>query len=69
MATVRGINLLSDRVTRKVKRINEHTKNELMRQIIQRCIQHPLLFRYVLMDNRFALSLDDKKTRVLRKSK
>jgi hypothetical protein len=44
----------SEIATRKVKRISEVTKNELMRQMIGRCIQNQLTFRYVLMDSWFA---------------
>lgn len=44
----------SDIKTRKVKRSSTKTKNELMRQIIQTCVQNQLKFRYVLMDCWFA---------------
>jgi hypothetical protein len=44
----------SDIATRKVKRASEKTKNELMRQMLERCILNQLLFRYVLMDSWYA---------------
>lgn len=40
--------------TRQVKRMGEVTKNELMRQMIQTCLQNKLKFRYVLMDSWFS---------------
>lgn len=44
----------SDIKTRKVKRASTVTKNELMREMIRRCIQNQLKFRYILMDSWFA---------------
>jgi len=44
----------SDIQTRKVKRASLVTKNELMRQMIQTCVQNQLKFRYILMDSWFA---------------
>ena len=46
--------LFSDVATRQVKRASEVTKNELMRQMINQCIQNQLKFRYILMDSWFA---------------
>jgi hypothetical protein len=40
--------------TRQIKRMSEVTKNELMRQMIQVCLQNELKFRYVLMDSWFS---------------
>jgi hypothetical protein len=37
--------------TRKVKRTSEKTKNELLREMLERCILNQLQFRYVLMDS------------------
>jgi DDE superfamily endonuclease len=44
----------SDIKTRKRKRKSEVTKNELMRQMIQTCLQNDLKFRFVLTDSWFA---------------
>jgi DDE superfamily endonuclease len=46
--------LYSDLQTRKLKRKSEVTKNELMRQMIQTCIQNDLKFRFVLTDSWFS---------------
>ena len=43
-----------DYKTRQIKRKSEVTKNELMRQMIQACLQNDLKFRLVLMDSWFA---------------
>ena len=40
--------------TRQVKRYSEVSKNEQMRDMMQTCINHPLKFRYVLMDSWFS---------------
>lgn len=40
--------------THKVKRVSILTKNELMRQMINQCVQNQLKFRYILMDSWFA---------------
>ncbi|TSJ83839.1 transposase [Chitinimonas sp. BJB300] len=42
--------------TRQIKRMSEVTKNELMRQMIQTCLQNSVKFRYVLMDSWFSAS-------------
>ena len=39
--------------TKQVKRMATVTKNELMRQMIQQCLNNRLQFRYVLMDSWF----------------
>ena len=48
----------SDIKTRKRKRASTVTKNELLRQMLARCVQNQLKFRYVLLDSWFA-SLDN----------
>lgn len=40
--------------TRKLRRKNEITKNELMREMIDTCIRNALKFRFVLMDSWFS---------------
>lgn len=40
--------------TRQLKRTSEITKNELMREMIETCINNTLQFRYVLMDSWFS---------------
>jgi hypothetical protein len=44
----------SDIATKKLKRKSEKTKNEMMRKMIEVCIQNALKFRFVLMDSWFA---------------
>ena len=44
----------SDLKTRKVKRVSDVTKNELMRQMISQCIANGLIFKYVLADSWFS---------------
>ena len=44
----------SDIATRKFKRKSEKTKNEMMREMIEVCIQNALKFRFVLMDSWFS---------------
>ena len=44
----------SEIATQKVKRMSTVTKNELMRQMINQCVQNQLKFRYILMDSWFA---------------
>ena len=44
----------SDLATKKLKRKSEKTKNEMMREMIQTCIQNTLKFRFVLMDSWFS---------------
>ena len=39
--------------TKKVKRYAEHTKNEMMRELLMTCCHNQLLFRYVLADSWF----------------
>jgi hypothetical protein len=46
--------LYCDLKTRQVKRMSEVTKNELMRQMIQTCVQNGVKFRFVLMDSWFS---------------
>jgi len=43
-----------DLKTRKLKRASLVTKNELMRDMLQVCVQNKLLFRFVLFDTWFA---------------
>jgi hypothetical protein len=43
-----------DVVTRQVKRASEVTKNQLLQEMLLRCIHNQLKFRYVLMDSWFA---------------
>ena len=43
-----------DIATRKLKRKSEKTKNEMMREMIQVCIDNALKFRFVLMDSWFS---------------
>ena len=43
-----------DLKTRKKKRASLVTKNELMREMVQVCVQNKLLFRFVLFDTWFA---------------
>jgi len=43
-----------DLQTRQLKRKSEVTKNELMREMIETCLQNGLKFRFVLMDSWFA---------------
>jgi SRSO17 transposase len=40
--------------SRKVQRKSEKTKNEMMREMIQTCLQNALQFRFVLMDSWFS---------------
>lgn len=40
--------------TRQVKRMSEVTKNELMRAMLQTCVNNDLKFRYVVMDSWFS---------------
>jgi hypothetical protein len=40
--------------TKKLKRKSEKTKNEMMREMIQTCIQNELKFRFILMDSWFS---------------
>ena len=44
----------SDLASRKLKRKSEKTKNEMMREMIQVCIDNALKFRFVLMDSWFS---------------
>jgi SRSO17 transposase len=44
----------SDIATRRLMRKSEKTKNEMMREMIQTCIQNALKFRFVLMDSCFS---------------
>jgi hypothetical protein len=44
----------SDIATRKLKRKSEKTKNEMMREMIETCIQNTLKFRFVLIDRWFS---------------
>ena len=44
----------SDLKTRQVKRKGDITKNEMMRQMIEICLQNALRFRFVLMDSWFS---------------
>ena len=44
----------SDLATKKPKRKSEKTKNEMMREMIQTCINNTLKFRFVLMDSWFS---------------
>ena len=44
----------SDLETKKLKRKSEKTKNEMMREMIQTCINNTLKFRFVLMDSWFS---------------
>jgi len=44
----------SDIATRKLKRKSDQTKNEMMREMIETCIQNALKFRFVLMDSWFS---------------
>lgn len=44
----------SDIATRKLKRKGEKTKNEMMREMIEVCLQNDLKFRFVLMDSWFS---------------
>lgn len=46
--------LQCDLASRKVQRKSEKTKNEMMRQMIQTCLQNALQFRFVLMDSWFS---------------
>ena len=43
----------SDLATKKLKRRSDKTKNEIMREMIQTCINNALKFRFVLMDSWF----------------
>jgi hypothetical protein len=43
-----------DVATRQVKRTGEVTKNELLREMLLRCVHNQVKFRYVLMDSWFA---------------
>ena len=43
----------TDLKTRKVRRLAEQTKNEMLRDMLKICCQNQLLFRYVLTDNWF----------------
>ena len=44
----------SDIATRKLKRMSEKTKNEMMREMLETCIANALKFRFVLMDSWFS---------------
>jgi hypothetical protein len=44
----------SDLTTKKLRRKSERTKNEMMREMIQTCIDNTLKFRFVLMDSWFS---------------
>ena len=44
----------SDPASRKIKRKNDKTKNEMMREMVQTCIHNTLKFRFVLMDSWFS---------------
>ena len=44
----------SDPASRKLKRISDKTKNEMMREMVQTCIHNTLKFRFVLMDSWFS---------------
>jgi hypothetical protein len=44
----------SDIATQKLKRKSDKTKNEMMREMIQTCIDNSLKFRFVLMDSWFS---------------
>ena len=44
----------SDLAIRKLQRKSKKTKNEMMREMIETCIQNALKFRYVLMDSWFS---------------
>ena len=44
----------SDIATHKLKRMSEKTKNQLMREMIETCLQNDLKFRFVLMDSWFS---------------
>ena len=46
--------LYSEIATRKLKRKNERTKNEMMREMIDTCIGNTLKFRFILMDSWFS---------------
>jgi hypothetical protein len=46
--------LQCDLDSRKVQRKSEKTKNEMMREMIQTCLQNALPFRFVLMDSWFS---------------
>jgi hypothetical protein len=46
----------SDIATKKLKRKSEITKNELMREMIQKCIDNTLKFRFIIMDSWFSSS-------------
>jgi len=46
--------LYSDIATKKLKRMSEKTKNEMMREMIDTCIQNGLVFRFILMDSWFS---------------
>jgi hypothetical protein len=43
-----------DIATKKLKRMGEKTKNQMMREMIETCIQNDLKFRFILMDSWFA---------------
>ena len=43
----------TDLKTKKVRRYAEHTKNEMMREMLKTCCHNQLLFRYVLADSWF----------------
>jgi SRSO17 transposase len=44
----------SDIATKKLKRMGERTKNQMMREMIETCIQNGLVFRFILMDSWFS---------------
>ena len=46
--------LYSDIETKKLKRMSEKTKNQMMREMIDTCIQNGLVFRFILMDSWFS---------------
>lgn len=52
--TVKKSVSFSDLKTRKVKRVSDVTKNELMRQMISQCIANGLIFEYILADSWFS---------------
>jgi len=44
----------SEIATKKLKRMSEKTKNEMMREMLETCIANALKFRFVLMDSWFS---------------
>ncbi len=51
---VRKPTLYSDLATKKVKRKNEETKNDMLRQMLKTCRKNQLKYRYVLADSWFS---------------